>query len=99
MRVGRSPGILVKRSRVHRWSSRSRDRVTFVALANSDGLSRRRRLGDHGNVLASPAAVLFLKLIASGWSGWFPSGRLEPGTPDEGWSAWPTGGGGWGLSG
>ena len=46
-----------------------RDRVTFVALANSDGLSRRRRLGDHGNVLASPAAVLFLKLIASGWSG------------------------------
>lgn len=40
--------------------------VTFVVLANSDGLSRRRRLGDHGNLLASPAAVLFLSWYASG---------------------------------
>ena len=40
--------------------------VTFVVLANSDGLSRRRRLGDHGNVLASPAAMLFLKWHTSG---------------------------------
>jgi hypothetical protein len=39
-------------------------RVTFVALANSDGLSRRRRLGDRGNVLASPAATLFLNWYA-----------------------------------
>ncbi|MGH9147762.1 MAG: serine hydrolase domain-containing protein [Vicinamibacterales bacterium] len=35
-------------------------RVTFVILANSDGLSRWRRLGDDANLLASPAAVLFL---------------------------------------
>ena len=41
-------------------------RITFVVLANSDGLSRRRRLGDHGNVLASPAAVLFLNWYSSG---------------------------------
>jgi CubicO group peptidase (beta-lactamase class C family) len=34
-------------------------KLTFVALANSDGLSRWRRLGD-GDVLNSPAAVLFL---------------------------------------
>jgi CubicO group peptidase (beta-lactamase class C family) len=40
--------------------------VTFVVLANSDGLSRRRRLGDHGNVLASPAAMLFLNWHSSG---------------------------------
>lgn len=38
-------------------------RLTFVALANSDGLSRWRRLGDTGNVLASPAAMLFLNWI------------------------------------
>jgi CubicO group peptidase (beta-lactamase class C family) len=35
-------------------------RVTFVILANSDGLSRRRRLGDKAEVTASPAAKLFL---------------------------------------
>jgi CubicO group peptidase (beta-lactamase class C family) len=40
-------------------------RITFVALANSDGLSRWRRLGDHGDVLASPVAVLFLNWLAS----------------------------------
>jgi len=40
--------------------------VTFVALANSDGLSRRRRLGDHGDVLVSPAAMLFLNWYSSG---------------------------------
>lgn len=34
--------------------------VTFVILANSDGLSRRRRLGDEADILKSPAAVLFL---------------------------------------
>jgi CubicO group peptidase (beta-lactamase class C family) len=35
-------------------------RVTFVILANSDGLSRGRRLGDKADVTASPAATLFL---------------------------------------
>jgi CubicO group peptidase (beta-lactamase class C family) len=35
-------------------------RVTFVILANSDGLSRWRSLGDDGDLFASPAAVLFL---------------------------------------
>ena len=40
--------------------------VTFVVLANSDGLSRRRRLGEHGNVLAEPAATLFLAWYSSG---------------------------------
>jgi CubicO group peptidase (beta-lactamase class C family) len=37
------------------------DHVTFVILANSDGLSRWRGLGDTANVTASPAATLFLK--------------------------------------
>jgi hypothetical protein len=41
-------------------------RVAFVTLANSDGLSRRLRLGDHGDVLKSPAAVLFLKWYLAG---------------------------------
>lgn len=41
-------------------------RVAFVALANSDGLSRRRRLGDHGDVLKSPAAMLFLNWYFNG---------------------------------
>lgn len=41
-------------------------RVAFVVLANSDGLSRRRRLGDHGDVLKSPAARLFLTWYSSG---------------------------------
>jgi CubicO group peptidase (beta-lactamase class C family) len=35
-------------------------RVTFVILANSDGLSRWRSLGDEADVTASPAAALFL---------------------------------------
>jgi CubicO group peptidase (beta-lactamase class C family) len=35
-------------------------RATFVILANSDGLSRGRRLGDGADVSASPAATLFL---------------------------------------
>ena len=34
--------------------------VAFVALANSDGLSRHLRLREHGDVLRSPAAMLFL---------------------------------------
>jgi hypothetical protein len=34
--------------------------TTFVILANSDGLSRWRGLGDSADVTASPAAVLFL---------------------------------------
>jgi CubicO group peptidase (beta-lactamase class C family) len=38
-------------------------RVTFVILANSDGLSRWRSLGDEANVLRAPAAVLFLKWL------------------------------------
>jgi CubicO group peptidase (beta-lactamase class C family) len=40
-------------------------RLTFVVLANSDGLSRWRRLGDDANVLSSPAATLFLKWYSS----------------------------------
>ena len=39
------------------------ERVTFVILANSDGLSRRRRLGDSADVMASPAAMLFLNWL------------------------------------
>jgi hypothetical protein len=35
-------------------------RVSFVALANSAGLSRRRQLGNHGDLRKSPAAMLFL---------------------------------------
>jgi CubicO group peptidase (beta-lactamase class C family) len=35
-------------------------RMTFVILANSDGLSRWRGLGDKADVTASPAATLFL---------------------------------------
>ena len=35
-------------------------RVAFVALANSAGLSRRRQLGNHGDLRKSPAAMLFL---------------------------------------
>jgi hypothetical protein len=38
-------------------------RATFVILANSDGLSRWRRLGDDADVLKSPAGVLFLKWL------------------------------------
>jgi hypothetical protein len=38
-------------------------RATFVILANSDGLSRWRSLGDDANVLAAPAAQLFLKWL------------------------------------
>jgi CubicO group peptidase (beta-lactamase class C family) len=36
------------------------EQVTFVILANSDGLSRWRGLGDGADVSASPAATLFL---------------------------------------
>lgn len=36
------------------------ERATFVILANSDGLSRWRGLGDSADVTASPAATLFL---------------------------------------
>lgn len=39
-------------------------RVTFVVLANSDGLSRWRGLGDDADVSASPAATLFLNWYA-----------------------------------
>jgi CubicO group peptidase (beta-lactamase class C family) len=39
--------------------------LTFVVLANSDGLSRGLQLGDHGDVLRSPFARLFLNWIAS----------------------------------
>ena len=35
-------------------------KTTFVLLANSDGLSRWRALGDKADIAASPAAVLFL---------------------------------------
>jgi CubicO group peptidase (beta-lactamase class C family) len=40
-------------------------RLTFVALANSDGLSRWRGLGDDADVSASPAATLFLNWHSS----------------------------------
>ena len=40
-------------------------RTTFVILANSDGLSRRRSLGDHADVTASPAATLFLNWLVT----------------------------------
>jgi CubicO group peptidase (beta-lactamase class C family) len=36
------------------------DGATFVILANSDGLSRWRGLGDTADVMASPAARMFL---------------------------------------
>jgi hypothetical protein len=39
-------------------------RLTFIALANSDGLSRGRGLGDHGDVTAAPAARLFLNWVS-----------------------------------
>jgi CubicO group peptidase (beta-lactamase class C family) len=39
--------------------------LTFVVLANSDGLSRGLQLGDYGDVLRSPFARLFLHWIAS----------------------------------
>lgn len=38
-------------------------RATFVILANSDGLSRWRGLGDDADVLAAPAALLFLQWL------------------------------------
>jgi CubicO group peptidase (beta-lactamase class C family) len=41
-------------------------RLTFVLLANSDGLSRWRRLGDHGDLLRSPAATTFLNAFVIG---------------------------------
>ena len=40
-------------------------RVTFVILANSDGLSRWRSLGDNADVSGSPAAALFLNWYSS----------------------------------
>jgi CubicO group peptidase (beta-lactamase class C family) len=41
------------------------DRATFVLLANSDGLSRWRGLGDGADVMASPAATLFMNWYLS----------------------------------
>jgi len=40
-------------------------RVTFVILANSDGLSRWRGLGDSADVMESPAATLFMNWLTS----------------------------------
>ncbi len=40
-------------------------RVTFVILANSDGLSRWRGLGDSADISGSPAAALFLTWYSS----------------------------------
>jgi CubicO group peptidase (beta-lactamase class C family) len=45
------------------------DRLTFVILANSDGLSRWRGLGDSADVSASPAATLFLAWYFGKYSG------------------------------
>jgi CubicO group peptidase (beta-lactamase class C family) len=39
--------------------------LTFVILANSDGLSNRFQLGDYGDVLRSPFARLFLNWVAT----------------------------------
>lgn len=39
--------------------------VTFVVLANSDGLSRWRSLGDDADVSVSPAAMLFMNWYSS----------------------------------
>jgi CubicO group peptidase (beta-lactamase class C family) len=39
--------------------------LTFVILANSEGLSRGLQLGDYGDVLRSPVAALFLKWVDS----------------------------------
>jgi CubicO group peptidase (beta-lactamase class C family) len=39
--------------------------LTFVALANSDGLSRGRRLGDYADVQRSPVGMLFLNWAES----------------------------------
>ena len=39
--------------------------MTFVVLANSDGLNRGRRLGDHADLLRSPVAALFLNWVAN----------------------------------
>jgi hypothetical protein len=38
---------------------------SFVVLANSDGLSRWRGLGDHGDLLRSAAARSFLDTFVS----------------------------------
>ena len=44
-------------------------RATFVILANSDGLSRWRGLGDKADLTASPAATLFMNwYLATGGS-------------------------------
>ena len=40
-------------------------RVTFVILANSDGLSRWRGLGDSADVMESPAATLFMNWLTT----------------------------------
>lgn len=39
--------------------------LTFVVLANSDGLSRGLRLGDQGKLLVSPSAKLFLNWFSN----------------------------------
>ncbi len=52
-------------------------RLTFVLLANSDGLSRLRRLGDHGNLLKSPAATAFLDTFVFGNTG-FTNSAASP---------------------
>ena len=41
-------------------------RTTCVILANSDGLSRGLRLGDRADVMASPAATLFMNWTFAG---------------------------------
>jgi CubicO group peptidase (beta-lactamase class C family) len=44
-------------------------RVTFVILANSDGLSRGRSLGNDADLSASPAATLFLNWYSTRLAG------------------------------
>ena len=54
------------------------ERATFVILANSDGLSRWRGLGDEADVTASPAATLFLNWFSSRQSGQPGPGTSRP---------------------
>ena len=61
-------------------------RVTFVILANSDGLSRWRSLGDDADVSASPAATLFLNWYSSRqqlWNGAFRTVESPCGVSEE----------------
>lgn len=40
-----------------------KQKVTMVILANSDGLSRRTKIGDRATILASPVAPILLEKL------------------------------------